>query len=128
MPECRQVTIHNEGDLINARLYTRQMAKEAGLPTVDQARISLAVTSLAHILHLGDSYSGQVLINPVATGGRGGVEVVWIVEAEEGSEEILNGLNASAVTMMVDEINIQSSPETGLRISAIKWAPANTGF
>lgn len=129
MSESRWITVHNEADVINARLQTRQMAKDAGLQIMDQARISLAVSSLAHMVRLGDSHPGQIIINRIAEEGRSGVQVVWILKPDTDYEDVMQALDDTALAMMVDDVNIQTSPVSGLYITAVKWcAPAVTGI
>ncbi len=126
MSENRCLTIRNEADVINARLLTRQLAKEAGLPIMDQARISLSVSSVAHIIRLGDSYEGQIVIDQVADnniqdGHRHGVRVVWMVTANCDVNGILRDLDYSTLNTMVHKLDVEASPETGIQITALMW-------
>src|SRR5512133_1968492 len=103
MTESRWVMVNNEADIINARLYTRQMAKEAGLQIMDQARISLAVSSLAYIIRLVASHPGQIVIYRINQNGRSGIQVSWIVNLNSEAEEVVRSLDTSALSAMVDE-------------------------
>lgn len=126
MSESRWIVINSEVDVINARLQTRQMAKAAGLPIMDQARISLAVSSLAHVIHMGDSLPGQIVINRIKEGERTGVQVVWMVRPSEDCESILRELNDCSLSMMVDTMEVQASPMSGMCITAVKWSYITT--
>lgn len=121
MSESRWISVYNEVDVINARMQTRQMAKEAGLQIMDQARISLAVSSVAHVIRLGEACPGQIVINRLVEDGRSGVQVVWMIKAGEDLEQLLRALDDSSLQLMVDKMDIQSSPTTGLCITAVKW-------
>ena len=46
----RKITIHNDLDIVVARLKAREVARELGFGTIDQARISLAAGELARTL------------------------------------------------------------------------------
>jgi hypothetical protein len=123
MSESRCLSIQNEADVINARLQTRQMAKDAGLSTVDQARISLAVSSMAHIIQMGDCYQGEITLNRIVDLNRSGVQVVWKMEVDCNGETILREINTSSVYMMVHALDAQFSATNGICITAMIWTP-----
>lgn len=122
MSESRWISVYNEVDVINARMQTRQMAKEAGLPIMDQARISLAVSSVAHVIRLGEACPGQIVINRITEDGRSGVQVVWMIKPSEDYQDLLRALDDSSLQLMVDKMDVQSSPAMGLCITAVKWS------
>lgn len=123
MSESRCIPINNEVDIINVRQQTRQMAKDAGLPIIDQARISLAVSSVAHLIRLGSGIRGQIVLNRIVEHNRSGVQVVWMIGPHSEIEAEVLELKNSKMTMMVDEMDIQVSAEVGTCITAMMWAP-----
>jgi hypothetical protein len=126
MGESRCISIKNEADIIDARMQTRQIAKDAGLSTMDQARISLAVSSLARIMQLGDLYSGQITLNRTDELERSGVEVVWEIKTDCDAETILQNLNNSTLYMMVHDLDAKISEPSGICIRAMIWTPLAT--
>lgn len=127
MTESRSIVVRNEGDVINARLQTRQMAKEAGLQIMDQARISLAVSSLAHVVRLGESHQGRIVINHIQDSGRSGVQVVWMLNSDEDCSDVMESLESTAWSLMVDDVNVETMTNEGICIKAIKWADQRGG-
>ncbi len=126
MSESRFLEVRNESDVIIARMQTRQMAKDAGLSIMDQARISLAVSSVAHLIRMGDSYPGQIVLNRIAGEQRNGVQVIWKMNTECDFDTILQDLKNSTLYMMVHELDTQVSRETGVHITAMMWTPPPT--
>lgn len=122
MSESRSISISNETDIINARQQTRQMAKDAGLPIIDQARISLAVSSIAHLVGLGNEFPGKIVLNRILENQRSGVQVVWMMDHHPENAIQVNEVKGSHISMMVDEINIQDSQEAGTTITAMIWS------
>ncbi len=121
MSESRLISIHNETDIIDARMQTRQMAIDAGLPIMDQARISLAVSSLAHIIRLGDGYPGQIILNQVDEPDRCSVQVTCKMAYRSDIESVLQELKNSPLKAMVHELDVQDCPESGICITAWMW-------
>jgi hypothetical protein len=121
MSESRLLEIHDEVDVIDARQQTRQMAKDAGLSIMDQARISLAVSSLAHLIRLGECYPGQIVINRIVDGSHSAVQVCWKIEAGLSYETVLQDIHNSMLSSMVHELDASVLPESGVCISAMMW-------
>ncbi len=120
------IAIHSELDVMTARLQVRNAARHAGLNTPDQARISLATTSIAHALGLGNGHDGEVLIATVETGGRPGLQVIC---CESGPT--LTPLTAAALQdakWMVDEITIHQQSSTEICVRLIKWLAGVMGL
>jgi len=127
--ESRCISIINEADVINARLQTRQMAKDAGLTTMDQARISLAVSSLAHIIHLGDLHHGQIVLNHIIDAQRNGVQVIWKLDSDCNIQQMAQELHNCTMQQMVHELMVQTNQETGVCITAVMWtSPPSRNF
>ncbi len=126
MGESRRIEIYNESDVINARLQTREMAKDTGMSIMDQARISLAVSSLAHFLKLGGRYHGQIILNRISDLRRKGVKVVWLIGPEFDAHGIDQGFDNNQLNHMVHELNVQISETSGVCITAVMWTPPPT--
>jgi serine/threonine-protein kinase RsbT len=124
----RMIPVRNEADVIFARMQTRQVAKDVGFQMVDQARISLAVSSLAHLIRLGVQYHGCITVNQRSDEGRSGVEVVWTITAIRDSSEVMKMVDDPNWRMMVDQVITEILPDEELRITAVKWDKVSEGW
>ncbi|AIE58753.1 anti-sigma regulatory factor [Bacillus methanolicus] len=125
------VRIMNEWDIVAARQLGRNVAKELGFGTVDQARITTAISELARNIYLYAG-QGQICIEKVYEGGKTGVRIV-AVDSGPGIADIRQvmedgfstsgGLGAGlpGVKRLMDEFEINSAPGKGTDIKAIKW-------
>src|SRR5574342_1082507 len=69
------VTIINEWDIVAARQLGRNVAKELGFGTVDQARITTAISELARNVYLYADI-GQICIEKLYQGGKVGLQIL----------------------------------------------------
>jgi serine/threonine-protein kinase RsbT len=125
------VKIINEWDIVAARQLGRNVARELGFGTVDQARVTTAISELARNIYL---YAGQgtVGIEKVFDGGKSGLKIVAIDEGPgikdirkvmEDGYTTSGGLGAGlpGVKRLMDEFDIDSTPGKGTKIIATKW-------
>lgn len=125
------VKIINEWDIVAARQLGRNVAKELGFGTVDQARITTAISELARNIYL---YAGQgtVCIDKVFDGGKSGLKIIATDEGPgiqdirkvmEDGYTTSGGLGAGlpGVKRLTDEFDIDSVPGKGTKIYATKW-------
>ncbi|MFC5465535.1 anti-sigma regulatory factor [Lederbergia graminis] len=125
------VKIKNEWDIVAVRQLGRNVAKELGFGTVDQARITTAISELARNIFL---YAGQgeVSIEKTFHNGRSGLKIIAqdngpgiadIRRVMEDGYTTSGGLGAGlpGVKRLMDEFDIQSKLEEGTIIMAIKW-------
>ena len=59
----RRIYVNNDLDIVTARLQAREMAKELGFRTADQARISLAVSELARALSWNNNGPSEIVMS-----------------------------------------------------------------
>jgi anti-sigma regulatory factor (Ser/Thr protein kinase) len=120
MYKDQALTIKNKSDIIFARSRVRNLARERGFNTMDQARISLATSSLANALGLGEKPQDQIIIGCLEDGTRStGLRVICI--KKEGVTD--NGAPRAFgdVGLMVDEITVEELPSNDLKVTVIKW-------
>jgi len=120
MDENQTIAINNELDIIEARMRVRTLARETGLDLFDQARISLATSTLAIILGLETGSLGLIGMKQLADDDRVGVQVVCI---RRGTS--LRDLAAGVLDdahRMVDEMEVSEPPGGGVAITVTKWA------
>ena len=125
------VKIITEWDIVAARQLGRNIAKELEFGTVDQARITTAISELARNIYL---YAGQgeIRIERINEFGKRGVKVVAadngpgiqdIRKVMEDGYSTSGGLGAGlpGVKRLMDEFDITSSLEEGTIIKTVKW-------
>ncbi|WP_285769473.1 anti-sigma regulatory factor [Peribacillus sp. SI8-4] len=125
------VKIINEWDIVAARQLGRNVAKELGFGTVDQARITTAISELARNIYL---YAGQgsVSIEKLNKNGKSGLKII-AEDQGPGIEDIRRvmedgyttsgGLGAGlpGAKRLMDDFDIESTPGEGTTIVATKW-------
>ena len=125
------VKIINEWDIVAARQLGRNVAKELGFGTVDQARITTAISELARNIYL---YAGQgsVSIEKLHINGKSGLKII-AEDQGPGIEDIRRvmedgyttsgGLGAGlpGAKRLMDDFDIESIPGEGTKIIATKW-------
>jgi anti-sigma regulatory factor (Ser/Thr protein kinase) len=120
MYKDQALTIKSKSDIIFARSRVRNLAREQGFNTMDQARISLATSSLANALGMGEKLQDQIIIGCLDGGARStGLRVICIKTggAPDNGEPRAFG----DVGLMVDEITVEELPSNDLKVTVIKW-------
>lgn len=120
MNRSQTIVINNELDIIEARMRVRTLARETGLDLFDQARISLATSTLAIILGLEKGSHGSVDMTQLKTNDRAGVQVVCI--RRDGSPRDVAAGVLDDARRMVDEMQVSEPPGGGVAVTVIKWA------
>lgn len=124
-----RIVIKSDLDIVTARLRAREVAREMGFGTIDQARISLAASELARILALKMTAPGEILIAGVNTPEHVGIQVTSIDASDEklldaDGEETKEPLNDSALTnamSLVDEGLVEQVGAKNIRVTLMKW-------
>ncbi|WP_226683768.1 anti-sigma regulatory factor [Sutcliffiella horikoshii] len=125
------VKIRNEWDIVAARQMGRNVAKDLGFGTVDQARITTAISELARNIYLYAG-TGQICIEEMDEYGKRGLKVVAtddgpgisdIRQVMEDGFSTSGGLGAGlpGVKRLMDSFQIDSSSGEGTTIHAVKW-------
>ncbi|MCA0989486.1 anti-sigma regulatory factor [Guptibacillus algicola] len=125
------VEVRNEWDIVKARQSGRNIAKELGFGTVDQARITTAISELARNIYLYAG-KGEVTIERTEAGSKLGLKII-AADSGPGIKDIRRvmedgfttsgGLGAGlpGVKRLMDEFTIDSKENEGTNITAIKW-------
>ncbi|WP_096186809.1 anti-sigma regulatory factor [Evansella halocellulosilytica] len=125
------VDIHSEWGIVAARQAGRKLAREVGFGSVDQARITTAISELARNIYLYAN-KGQVYIEEVTSSGKRGIKIIAhdqgpgikdVRRVMEDGFTTSGGLGAGlpGVKRLMDEFKIDSEPNSGTTITAIKW-------
>lgn len=130
--ECRSsVDIYKEWDIVAARQLGRNEAKKIGFGTVDQARITTAISELARNIYL---YAGEGTIEIIRL-NENGIAGMSVIASDQGPgiadvRKVMNdgyttsgGLGAGmpGVRRLMDEFNVHSEQGVGTTITAVKW-------
>ena len=119
MIESQTIEIQNRFDIIEARMQVRTLARELGLDLFDQARISLAASTVAIILGLESTGNGSISMGRRQFGERVGVEVVC-TKADARLPDLASGVLDDA-KRMVDELTVIELPSRGVEVTLFKW-------
>lgn len=131
MSNQSSVEILTEWDIVAARQLGRNVAKELGFGTVDQARITTAISELARNIYL---YAGQGRIE-IRQLSENGIKGILIIAADQGPgipdirKVMEDGFSTSGglgaglpgVKRLMDEFKIDTIPGEGTDIRATKW-------
>ncbi|SOC18534.1 serine/threonine-protein kinase RsbT [Ureibacillus xyleni] len=130
--DCKStVEIVTELDIVAARRLGRDKAKAIGFTTVDQARITAAISELAKNIFLY-AHVGKIIIERLESNdkkgigitaidkGPGIIEVRKVLEDRYLSPDSV-GAGLPAVKRLVDSIDIQSEVGLGTKIKIVKW-------
>ncbi|KAB2489999.1 anti-sigma regulatory factor [Priestia endophytica] len=125
------VKIVTEWDIVAARQLGRNVSKELGFGTVDQARITTAISELARNIYLYTD-KGQICIEKIFERGKSGLLIIAkdqgpgiadIRKVMEDGYTTSGGLGAGlpGVKRLVDQFDINSVVDEGTEIRAVKW-------
>ncbi|WP_391117875.1 anti-sigma regulatory factor [Psychrobacillus sp. L3] len=125
------VDIISEWDIVAARQLGRNEAKEVGFGTVDQARITTAISELARNIYLYAG-KGNIEIKQITQGNMQGLLVIAsdqgpgisdVRKVMEDGYTTSGGLGAGlpGVKRLMDDFKIETIFGEGTTISATKW-------
>lgn len=125
------VEILTEWDIVAARQLGRNEAKEVGFGTVDQARITTAISELARNIYLYAG-TGKIQIERISAGRRVGIIIIAsdegpgisdVRKALEDGYSTSGGLGAGVpgVKRLMDDFKIDTVVGEGTVIKATKW-------
>lgn len=131
MSNQSSVDIKSEWDIVAARQLGRNVAKELGFGTVDQARITTAISELARNIYLYAG-EGKVEILGIVENGLSGILIIAsdngpgipdIRRVMEDGFSTSGGLGAGlpGVKRLMDEFKIDTVHGEGTAIKATKW-------
>ncbi|GGO05643.1 anti-sigma regulatory factor [Micromonospora parathelypteridis] len=125
-------SVRSDEDVVRVRQLVRAVAVSVKLSLVDQTKVVTAASELArNTLVYGGG--GSVEVATVENGRRKGVRIVFADSGPGIADLDLAltdgyttggglGLGLSGSRRLVDEFEIETSPEAGTRITVIKWS------
>ena len=130
--EERCIPIKTDLAIVSARVEGRNMAKELGFGTIDQARIATAISELARNIVLY-APEGKVTVRAIVSDdARRGIEVV----CEDNGPGIANvelvmqdgystssglGMGLPGTKRLMDEFEIETTLDVGTKVTVRKW-------
>ncbi|MGN7410074.1 MULTISPECIES: anti-sigma regulatory factor [unclassified Sporosarcina] len=131
MSNRSSVEIFTEWDIVAARQLGRNEAKNSGFGTVDQARITTAISELARNIYLYAG-KGKIEIERLSTDGMKGMTIIASDEGPgipdlrrvmEDGFSTSGGLGAGmpGVKRLMDDFKVESEVGKGTIITATKW-------
>jgi hypothetical protein len=119
MNETQMIQIFDDHDIIVARLRVREMARAKGFSMMDQARISLAASSLANAMGLTHANRGRIVIDCLDNERGTGIRVVCAKTCPTSGDP--SPMQLGDTRWMVDEFNVERLPSNGVRVTIVKW-------
>ncbi len=131
------VEVKNEWSIVVARQAGRRLSKKIGFGSVEQSRITTAISELARNIYLYAS-KGEITIKMIESAGEKGLRKgIEIIAKDSGpgiadiKQAMVDGFSTSCglgaglpgVKRLMDEFNIDSVVGEGTVISAKKMAP-----
>lgn len=128
-----RVAIDADADLVKARAEGRAMAEQLGFPRPDPTLVATAISEVARniVVHAG---RGEIVLRPLDEVHRFGLLVVardegaGIRDVEAALRDDYSGrgglgLGLPGARRLMDEFDIESSPDTGTVVTMKKWRP-----
>jgi len=127
----RRIYINNDLDIVVVRMQARELAKQMGFGTADQARISLAASELARVLSWNTSQSGEIIMSDANQNGQHGLQVACLVNLEQISsggeasaapdKTTVSGRSLAGACQLVDESIVEEQGNNQAQVTLIKW-------
>ena len=126
-----RIYIADDTDLIPARAEGRALAERQGFTRTDATLIATAISEIARniVVHVGE---GEMVLRALDDGRRCGVLVIATdrgpgIRDVDGAAELgyaespSLGLGLPGARRLMDEFELDSSPETGTTVRMVKW-------
>lgn len=120
MNDMCTITTTDVHDILTARAKVRDMARKKGLGVTDQARISLATSSIADVMGLGTHRRGQIVVDSVEETERIGIRVVCTAAKE--ARGALTSSQVDVHKLMVDDLIVETLPSGDVEAILIQWS------
>ncbi len=118
------IVVRDYRDVINARQKTRELARAIGMDITNQARISLATSSMANAMSLGILRIGQIAIESIQNPQQVGVRVTCTTS--DGKEVHIPLAALRDVQWMVDHLAVDSLPANNVQVTLEKLETVKT--
>jgi hypothetical protein len=120
MNEMCTITTTGVHDIMTARAKVRDLARKKGLGITDQARISLATSSIADVMGLGTHRHGQIVVDSLEETDRIGIRVICTAAKE--AKSALTSSQVDVHRLMVDDLIVEILPSGDVEAILIQWS------
>jgi hypothetical protein len=120
MNETCTITATGVHDIMTARAKVRDLARKKGLGLTDQARISLATSSIADVMGLGTHRHGQIAVDSLEETDRIGIRVICTAAKEARSA--LTSSQVDVHRLMIDDLIVETLPSGDVEAILIQWS------
>ena len=126
----RRIYINNDLDIVVVRMQARELAKQMGFGTADQARISLAASELARVLSWNTEQAGEIIMADASENGQHGLRVACLVDLgrisagndTDGAQSVVaSNRSLAGACQLVDESIVEEQDDNQARVTLIKW-------
>ena len=125
----RRIYINNDLDIVVVRMQARELAKQMGFGTADQARISLAASELARVLSWNTTDPGEIVMSDASQNGQHGLQVACTVnltqisgdEADPAQGNPASSRSFAGACQLVDESIVEEQNDNQAQVTLIKW-------
>ncbi|MCK6259081.1 anti-sigma regulatory factor [Fictibacillus sp. KIGAM418] len=125
------VNIHSEQDIVAARQHGKRLSKKLKFSTINQIRITTAVSELARNIYLYAG-KGKITFESLFKQQKSGIKIIasdqgpGIKEVRRVLEDGYStsgglGMGLPGVKRLMDEFIIDSHDGAGTTITAVKW-------
>jgi serine/threonine-protein kinase RsbT len=131
LEKIKEVGINNSEDIILARQFAREMAKELGFGLADQTRITTAVSELSRNIYTYAG-TGRVVVKALSGSAKKGIEIIagdkgpGIPDIELAMQDGYTtsrglGQGLPGTKRLMDEFEIESGVGVGTTVTVRKW-------
>ncbi len=137
MPALQTIYVETEFDIMFARRIIRDMARSMGFPPRDQAKVSLATSSMAHFMDMGEHRHGAISFQTYKGNGTPPhMQVVCTMDTKQLSPRAAAksnpGPNAldpppealEKIKGLVDDLNIEALSPEDIQVTLTKYIRA----
>jgi serine/threonine-protein kinase RsbT len=130
----KRISINSDFDIVAARMQAREVAKQMGFDTADQARISLAASELARVIAWNRTQQSEIILSDAHKNGHQGLQVVCLID----TDYIQNGdkpnqtrdpspprRSLSGARQLMDESKTEVLDDKQARVTLLKWLIKN---
>lgn len=111
-------TVAGQTDIVLLRMSVRDAARAQGMTLADQARISLATSSIAEAIDVDSENPGQATVSECSRHDRVGIQVTYLAQDDERGNwnKVLGNIK-----WMVDDAYVERLPEGQIQVTLMKW-------
>jgi serine/threonine-protein kinase RsbT len=126
-----RIQINEESDILQARRYARDLARDLGFDATSQTLIATAISELARNI-LNYASSGEILLRPATRNGTTGLTIVASDKGPGITDVALAmtdgfstghglGLGLPGTKRLMDDFDLVSGAERGTVITTTRW-------